>query len=60
MKVQSNCDDCVFAKMEDKQTGCFLDRDIKLGVEETKKMGFLLCLDFAILIDPKTGCLYFL
>ena len=53
MKVQSNCDDCVFAKMEDKQTGCFLDRDIKLGVEETKENGFFALSRFCNTYRPK-------
>ena len=40
--IHTKCDACVFAKLdEDKiQTGCKLDRELKLGVKETNDDGF--------------------
>ena len=53
MKVQSHCDGCVFAKFEDQQTGCTLNRDARLGVEETKENGFFALSRFCNTYRPK-------
>tara|TARA_Y100001938_G_scaffold133366_1_gene192645 strand:+ start:5777 stop:6577 length:801 start_codon:yes stop_codon:yes gene_type:complete len=42
-KVTTKCEDCVFSKTEnDKQTGCQLGRDEKLGVSETADEGYFI------------------
>ena len=54
LQVHSNCEGCVFAKMEDDaQTGCELNRPDKLGVEEDKSSKWFKLERFCTTYRPK-------
>jgi hypothetical protein len=55
MMIHTKCDACVFAELGDNkiQTGCKLDRELKLGVNETNDDGFFNLSRFCNTYRPK-------
>ena len=53
--IHTKCDACVFTKLDDNkiQTGCKLDRELKLGVKETNDDGFFNLARFCNTYRPK-------